>query len=73
MIAAETRDGIEVLTLQHGKANALDIEFCDALATRFLALRFAILVFTVSIIHAQRLSQGARLRVGQSTAAELLA
>ena len=39
MIAAETRDGIEVLTLQHGKANALDIEFCDALATRFLALR----------------------------------
>jgi len=34
---------------------------------------FAILVFTVSIIHAQRLSQGARLRVGQSTAAELLA
>jgi enoyl-CoA hydratase len=41
MIAAETRDGIEVLTLQHGKANALDIEFCDALATRFLSLRLA--------------------------------
>jgi enoyl-CoA hydratase/carnithine racemase len=41
MIAAETRDGVEVLTLQHGKANALDIEFCDALATRFLALRLA--------------------------------
>lgn len=39
MIGAETRDGIEVLTLKHGKANALDIEFCDALATRFLALR----------------------------------
>jgi enoyl-CoA hydratase/carnithine racemase len=41
MIAAETRGGIEVLTLQHGKANAFDIEFCDALATRFLALRLA--------------------------------
>jgi enoyl-CoA hydratase len=41
MIGAETRDGIEVLTLRHGKANALDIELCDALATRFLALRLA--------------------------------
>ena len=31
---------------------------------------FAILVFTVSIVHAQRLSQGARLRVARGAAAE---
>jgi cytochrome c oxidase assembly protein subunit 15 len=31
---------------------------------------FAILVFTVSIVHAQRLSRGARLRVARSAAAE---
>lgn len=31
---------------------------------------FAVLVFTVSIVHAQRLSQGARLRVARSAAAE---
>src|SRR5215510_3203643 len=34
-------DGIAVLTMAHGKANALDIEFCDALATRFNDLRKA--------------------------------
>jgi enoyl-CoA hydratase len=32
-------DGIDVLTMQHGKANALDIEFCEALAARFTAAR----------------------------------
>jgi enoyl-CoA hydratase len=30
---------ITVLTMRHGKANALDIEFCEALATRFNDLR----------------------------------
>jgi enoyl-CoA hydratase len=30
---------ITVLTMRHGKANALDIEFCDALAARFADLR----------------------------------
>ena len=31
--------GIAVLTMRHGKANALDIEFCEALAARFNDLR----------------------------------
>jgi len=39
MIEAQNQDGIAVLTLKHGKANALDIEFCEALAARFAALR----------------------------------
>ncbi len=32
MIDVATKEGIAVLTMRHGKANALDIEFCDALA-----------------------------------------
>ncbi len=39
MIDVKTHDGIAVLTMTHGKANALDLEFCDALAARFLELR----------------------------------
>jgi enoyl-CoA hydratase len=39
MIDSSIMDGIVVLTLKHGKANALDIEFCDALAARFHELR----------------------------------
>lgn len=39
MIDSRINDGIAVLTMSHGKANALDIEFCDALATRFSDLR----------------------------------
>ena len=35
----EIQDGIAVVTLSHGKANALDVEFCDALATEFDRLR----------------------------------
>jgi enoyl-CoA hydratase len=32
-------DGIAVVTMRHGKANALDIELCEALAVRFAELR----------------------------------
>ena len=39
MIDMKTDAGIAVLTLQHGKANALDIEFCEALAAKFVELR----------------------------------
>jgi enoyl-CoA hydratase len=39
MIDIKSQDGITVLTLAHGKANALDIEFCEAVAARFHALR----------------------------------
>lgn len=39
MIEIETVDNVAILRMQHGKANALDIEFCEALAARFHALR----------------------------------
>ena len=39
MIDVKTNAGIAVMTLAHGKANALDIEFCDAVAAQFKALR----------------------------------
>jgi enoyl-CoA hydratase len=35
MIDVSERDGIAVVTLNHGKANALDVEFCEAIADRF--------------------------------------
>ena len=35
MIKSEIMDEVAVLTLMHGKANALDIEFCNAIADRF--------------------------------------
>ncbi|HKA77573.1 MAG TPA: enoyl-CoA hydratase/isomerase family protein, partial [Pseudolabrys sp.] len=39
MIDIKTKDGIALMTLSHGKANAFDIEFCDALTARFSELR----------------------------------
>src|SRR5262249_18041901 len=39
MIQSKTVDGIVILTLSHGKANTLDIEFCDTLAGHFAELR----------------------------------
>jgi enoyl-CoA hydratase len=39
MIDVANVDGIAVVTMRHGKANALDIEFCEALAMRFAELR----------------------------------
>ncbi len=38
MIDAQISDGIAVVTMRHGKVNALDIEFCEALAARFKEL-----------------------------------
>jgi enoyl-CoA hydratase/carnithine racemase len=35
MIEVETVDNVAIVRMQHGKANALDIEFCEALAARF--------------------------------------
>ena len=35
MIDIKNQDGIAVMTLMYGKANALDIEFCEAIAARF--------------------------------------
>jgi enoyl-CoA hydratase len=39
VIEVITRDGIAVATMRHGKVNALDIEFCEALASCFHDLR----------------------------------
>lgn len=39
MIDSKIVDGVAVLAMAHGKVNALDIEFCDALAGRFNDLR----------------------------------
>jgi enoyl-CoA hydratase/carnithine racemase len=38
MIDIKRHAGIAVLTLMHGNANALDIEFCEALTARFMEL-----------------------------------
>lgn len=35
MFDVQIRDGVAVVTLRHGKANALDIEICDALRQQF--------------------------------------
>jgi enoyl-CoA hydratase len=39
MIELTYRHGIAVMTMAHGKANALDVELCEAIAARFEALR----------------------------------
>src|SRR3569833_1141722 len=39
MIEVETADTVAILRMQHGKGNALDIEFCETLAARCQALR----------------------------------
>lgn len=39
MIDVKFDDGIAVITMSHGKANALDIEFCQALTALFVQLR----------------------------------
>jgi enoyl-CoA hydratase len=39
MINLKHRGGIAVLQMAHGKANALDIEFCEAIVAQFEALR----------------------------------
>lgn len=38
MIKSEVADGVAILTLTYGKANALDIELCEALAASFTEL-----------------------------------
>ena len=39
MIDTKVTDGVAIVTMGHGKANALDVEFCDAIAARFHELR----------------------------------
>jgi enoyl-CoA hydratase len=39
MIDVKVKEGIAIVTMAHGKANTLDTEFCDAMASRFGELR----------------------------------
>ncbi len=39
MLETLAQGSIAIVTMRHGKANALDIEFCEALAARFAELR----------------------------------
>ena len=39
MIDISEKGEIAILTLRHGKANAMDIEFCEALAASFNELK----------------------------------
>ena len=39
MFDVRTEGGIAIITMTHGKANALDVEFCNALVSGFAALR----------------------------------
>jgi enoyl-CoA hydratase len=39
MIECSVKDGVAIVTMRHGKANALDIEFCETLAAKFVELR----------------------------------
>ena len=41
MIAVTERDGIAIVTLAHGKANAMDTEFCAAVTKAFVKLKSA--------------------------------
>ena len=41
MIAVTERDGIAIVTMMHGKANAMDTEFCAALTKAFVTLKNA--------------------------------
>ena len=38
MIEVADQDGVTLLRLAHGKANAMSLEFCEALTARFAAL-----------------------------------
>ena len=41
MIEIDERDGIAIMRLGHGKANAMDTEFCAAVTTAFVKLKRA--------------------------------
>ena len=62
MIDIKTDAGVAVMTLAHGKANALDIEFCEALATRFVELRRSDVKAVVLTGHGKIFSAGVDLK-----------
>jgi enoyl-CoA hydratase len=61
MIELKDRGGIAVMTMVHGKANTLDIEFCNAIAERFDKLRDAPVKAVVLIGQVRMFSAGVDL------------
>jgi enoyl-CoA hydratase len=69
MIEVTERGAVAVLQIVHGKANALDIELCEAIAARFEALREAPARAVVVIGQARMFSAGVDLlRLGDGGA-----
>jgi enoyl-CoA hydratase/carnithine racemase len=62
MIEMTTSDGIAVMTLQHGKVNALDIEFCEAIAVRIKELEVSDAKAVVLTGHGKAFSAGVDLK-----------
>ena len=60
MIDVEQRGHISVFHMTHGKANALDVEFCEAITARLEAYRHASTQALVLIGHGQIFSAGGR-------------
>ena len=61
MIDVEQRGHISVFHMTHGKANALDVEFCEAITARLEAYRHASAQALVLIGHGQIFSAGVDL------------
>ncbi|MBZ5608608.1 MAG: enoyl-CoA hydratase/isomerase family protein [Acidobacteriia bacterium] len=62
MIEVTQRGEVAVLQLKHGKANALDVEFCDAIAAQLQALKNSSAGALVLIGQGQIFSAGVDLR-----------
>ncbi len=61
MIDVEQRGHVSVFHMIHGKANALDVEFCEAMTARLEAYRHASTQALVLIGHGQIFSAGVDL------------
>jgi enoyl-CoA hydratase len=69
MIEVTERGAVAILQIAHGKANALDIELCEAIAARFDALRTAPTTAVVITGQGRMFSAGVDLlRVGEGGA-----
>jgi enoyl-CoA hydratase len=62
MIDVKVESGIAVMTLAHGKANALDCEFCEVMVARFTELRHSDAKAVVITGHSKIFSAGVDLK-----------
>jgi enoyl-CoA hydratase/carnithine racemase len=65
MIDLKTDDGIAVVTIAHGKANALDIDLCKALVECFEELRASVVHAVVITGQGRKFFGGRRPRPGK--------